>query len=107
MKTINLELSLQPTLRSACLNEKAKESNLRPASHHTGEAARRVFRWYVVNLVFVLFMALVGWSSEARAQSLADGFNPGANSFVRALVVQSDGKILVGGFFTTLGGGAG
>src|SRR5437667_927292 len=33
------------------------------------------------------------------------GFNPGANDIVDALAVQSDGKIVVGGFFTMLGGG--
>ncbi|HEV3393604.1 MAG TPA: delta-60 repeat domain-containing protein, partial [Chthoniobacterales bacterium] len=33
---------------------------------------------------------------------LADSFDPNANSFVRSVAVQADGKILVGGFFTTL-----
>lgn len=37
--------------------------------------------------------------------SLDTSFNPGANDTVNALAVQPDGKILVGGFFTTLGGG--
>ena len=37
--------------------------------------------------------------------SLDTSFNPGANSDVYALAVQADGKILVGGDFTTLGGG--
>ena len=37
--------------------------------------------------------------------SLDASFNPGANSIVYALAVQADGKILVGGSFTTLGGG--
>ena len=37
--------------------------------------------------------------------SLDATFNPGANSTVCALAVQPDGKILVGGSFTTLGGG--
>ena len=35
---------------------------------------------------------------------LPDSFNPGAGSRVDALAVQPDGKILVGGYFTTLGG---
>jgi uncharacterized delta-60 repeat protein len=39
-----------------------------------------------------------------RAQSVIDGFNPGADSAVRALVVQPGGKIVVGGLFTMLGG---
>ena len=37
--------------------------------------------------------------------SLDTTFNPGANGAVHALAVQPDGKILVGGAFTTLGGG--
>jgi uncharacterized delta-60 repeat protein len=42
----------------------------------------------------------------ASARGAADtGFNPGANGEVTALALQADGKILVGGGFTTLGGG--
>jgi uncharacterized delta-60 repeat protein len=37
--------------------------------------------------------------------SLDTSFNPGANSYVHTFAVQPDGKILVGGLFTTLGGG--
>jgi len=36
--------------------------------------------------------------------AVPDSFNPGANGQVVALAVQPDGKILVGGSFTTLGG---
>lgn len=39
--------------------------------------------------------------------SLDVGFNPGANGPVHALALQSDGKVLVGGDFTGLGGGTG
>ena len=39
--------------------------------------------------------------------SLDASFNPGANSYVLTLAVQPDGKILVGGVFTMLGGGTG
>jgi uncharacterized delta-60 repeat protein len=41
----------------------------------------------------------------ARAQSALDGFDPGANGKADAIAVQADGKILVGGDFTMLGGG--
>ena len=37
--------------------------------------------------------------------SLDTSFDPGANSYVYALAVQADGKILVSGDFITLGGG--
>jgi uncharacterized delta-60 repeat protein len=36
--------------------------------------------------------------------SLDTNFNPGANSDIHAMAIQSDGKILVGGFFTSIGG---
>jgi uncharacterized delta-60 repeat protein len=35
------------------------------------------------------------------------GFNPGANSIVQAVAVQPDGKILIGGNFSAVGGGTG
>src|SRR5437667_5149455 len=52
-------------------------------------------------------LALCGWTlaggaAEVHGQSALDGYDPNANSTVRAVVVQSDGKILVGGDFTTL-----
>ena len=37
--------------------------------------------------------------------SLDADLDPGANGIVYALAVQPDGKIVVGGVFTTLGGG--
>ena len=37
--------------------------------------------------------------------SVDTGFNPGANEDVWAIVVQPDGKILVGGEFSMIGGG--
>jgi hypothetical protein len=44
-------------------------------------------------------------SGPALAQSpVADSFNPGADNDEYSLTVQADGKILVGGLFTTLGG---
>src|SRR5439155_552635 len=38
------------------------------------------------------------------ATGLADSFDPSANSYVHSIAVQADGKILVGGYFTTIGG---
>jgi sugar lactone lactonase YvrE len=37
-----------------------------------------------------------------RGQSALDGFNPDANGPVYVVVVQPDGKILIGGLFTTV-----
>jgi uncharacterized delta-60 repeat protein len=41
----------------------------------------------------------------ASESSVTDEFDPGANGSIRAIAVQPDGKILLGGSFTTLGGG--
>jgi uncharacterized delta-60 repeat protein len=44
--------------------------------------------------------------ARLQADGSADlGFNPGTNGTVRALALQDDGRILVGGTFTMLGGG--
>lgn len=63
------------------------------------------------------FTMLGGGGSGTNARSRigrlnADGsidssFNPGANDGVKALAVQSDGKILMGGDFNAVGGGTG
>src|SRR5947207_6690472 len=37
-----------------------------------------------------------------RGQSALDGFDPNANGSINVVVVQPDGKILLGGAFTTL-----
>jgi uncharacterized delta-60 repeat protein len=43
---------------------------------------------------------------QATLDETVDVFNPGADGEVRTLAVQADGKILVGGHFTRLGGNA-
>ena len=53
----------------------------------------------------VLLICLLVVASKAQAQSDVDSFDPGSNDIVRTLAIQSDGKILVGGDFTKLGGG--
>src|ERR1043165_6941806 len=55
-----------------------------------------------------LALSVQAFVLTALAQSpLPDSFNPGADNNVRSLVVQADGKILVGGGFTTLAGQSG
>lgn len=51
-------------------------------------------------LFFTLLVA--GGASAVRGQSALDGFDPNANGVIRVIVVQPDGKILIGGDFTTL-----
>ena len=47
-------------------------------------------------------MLLAGGAAAVRGQSALDGFDPNANGIVRVIVVQPDGKILIGGEFTTV-----
>src|SRR2546421_2984390 len=52
--------------------------------------------------LLVVTIALVAATSVVRGQSALDGFDPNANGVIRVVVVQPDGKILLGGDFTTL-----
>jgi hypothetical protein len=45
---------------------------------------------------------LAGGAAAVRGQSALDGFDPNANGPVYSVVVQPDGKILIGGSFTTV-----
>ena len=56
-----------------------------------------------VRVLFLTF-AVLGTGAAVRAQSV-DTFDPGANAKVEAMAVQADGKIVVGGQFSLLGGG--
>ena len=60
-----------------------------------------------LSLIALVGLALAG-GAAVRGQSALDGFDPNANGPVFVVVVQPDGKILIGGDFTTLspnGGG--
>ena len=58
----------------------------------------------LITALYALLVALlVCLPSTSRAQ-LVDSFDPNANDDVRAIAVQADGKILVGGVFTSIGG---
>ena len=52
--------------------------------------------------VFAVALLLSGGVAAVRGQSALDGFDPNANANVYAVVVQPDGKILIGGDFTTV-----
>ncbi len=54
------------------------------------------------SLISVAALFVVGGAAEIDAQSALDGFDPNANGVVEVVVVQPDGKILLGGDFTTL-----
>src|SRR5439155_5412087 len=60
-------------------------------------------RWSArFSLMALVGLALAGGAAAVRGQSALDGFDPNANSTVFVVVVQPDGKILIGGAFTTL-----
>src|SRR2546421_214390 len=52
-------------------------------------------------LMFSVAVLLAGSTAAMRGQSALDGFDPNANGLIRVVVVQPDGKILIGGDFTT------
>ena len=60
-----------------------------------------------VGLRVLAAASLVLAAATSAAAQVVDAFNPGANNEVYAIAVQPDGKILVGGLFTGLGGGTG
>src|SRR5688500_796875 len=71
----------------------ASTSTLRSAVKATKKAS--------LLLVWVALL-VAGSAAVAHAQSALDGFDPNANGAVRVVVVQADGKILIGGDFTTV-----
>jgi uncharacterized delta-60 repeat protein len=52
-------------------------------------------------------IAILCCAVSVRAQAVDGGYDPGANQTVSTIAVQPDGKTIVGGGFTGLGGGTG
>jgi hypothetical protein len=61
-------------------------------------------RLFLLFMLMAIILPLV--AGNAFAASADDMFNPNANNTVRSIAVQADGKILVGGDFTNIGGQA-
>ena len=53
-------------------------------------------------LIVSVVVLLAGGATAVRGQSALDGFDPNANGAIYVVVVQPDGKILIGGAFTAL-----
>src|SRR5690606_1484583 len=64
-------------------------------------AARRLGALPALCLLGMLALLM---AAPVRAQSVLDGFDPGANGPIDTVALQPDGKVLVGGRFTQLGG---
>jgi uncharacterized delta-60 repeat protein len=56
----------------------------------------------VALLLFSVTVLLAGAAPMVRGQSALDGFDPNANGTVNVVVAQPDGKILLGGSFTSV-----
>src|SRR5437868_5347348 len=62
----------------------------------------------ILMIAMVVMLSCAVWATRATADNgspitaVVDGFDPNANGLVRVAVVQPDGKILIGGDFTTL-----
>jgi uncharacterized delta-60 repeat protein len=67
-----------------------------PLNHRTTIRLRRLLTIAAIPLLFLLITAAV------HAQSALDGFDPNPNFGVNVVLVQPDGKILIGGEFTTV-----
>src|SRR3954469_6143342 len=72
-----------------------------PHSHWPIYARTPTFRNVLLS-VFAAFNLLASSVATVHGQSALDGFDPNANGQIRVIVVQPDGKILIGGDFTTV-----
>src|SRR5881227_484354 len=71
-------------------------------------AAHQLLQWSFIepmktaSLPFFIAIVLATGVALVRGQSALDGFDPNANGSIHVVVVQPDGKILIGGDFTSL-----
>src|SRR4051794_22737797 len=54
------------------------------------------------SLVLFLLPLLVAAATAARAQTVPDDFDPNGNDEIHVVVIQPDGKVILGGQFSTL-----
>ena len=74
-----------------------------PATHLAPSFSRATSKAIIKAALFLFSVAvLLAGAATVRGQSALDGFDPNANGTIRAVVVQSDGHILIGGDFTTV-----
>jgi len=70
-----------------------------------GDVVLRGSGWSFLSILLMVMATAFAWRPMgAFAASVVDGFNPNANDLVHSIAVQTDGKILVGGNFTSIGG---
>ena len=54
--------------------------------------------------LFHVLLLLIAVALPGRGQNAADGFDPNCNGRVFAIALQDDGKVVIGGEFTVVGG---
>jgi uncharacterized delta-60 repeat protein len=70
-----------------------------------GDVVLRDSGWSFLSILLMVMATAFAWRPMgAFAASVVDGFNPNAKEGVSSIALQSDGKILVGGHFTSIGG---
>src|SRR5260221_6101443 len=74
-----------------------KSSSGQPQEAVLGSVTKQAAR-----LLLSVAVLLLGGVAAVRGQSALDGFDPNANGTVDVVLVQPDGKILIGGDFTSL-----
>jgi hypothetical protein len=67
-------------------------------------ATRRLWSWHRIVTFALVSVALALMPVVGGPQNVIDYFFPQADNYVRATAVQADGKILVGGDFTSIAG---
>ena len=67
---------------------------------------RRVHRAAGIAITLLIVLGAVVGAWAASGGTLDPGFNPNVNGDVNAIATQPDGKVLIGGEFTTVGGTA-
>src|SRR6266446_1212695 len=89
--------SIWPSASPTPLKAKISASSglTKPSCH------RRMLRLHALTMATIPLLFLLQIAA-VRGQSALDGFDPNANGAIRVVVVQPNGKILIGGDFTTL-----
>jgi uncharacterized delta-60 repeat protein len=106
--TSSAQLTIAPlsNLKSVSPLRRIAMRSLIPATHVAAFSsfAKATFRAIrkAALLRFLIAALLASGAVLVHAQSALDGFNPSAGDYVSAIVVQPNGKILLGGNFTTL-----
>jgi uncharacterized delta-60 repeat protein len=85
----------------AALKPATPKTELHPSIHSRKVVFADAFKKAAL-LLFSAAALLAGGAASVRGQSALDGFDPNANGTISVVVVQPDGKILLGGSFTTV-----